>query len=793
MLGVTVTLSVGKAATVNLVTARSPGVPLPAGGDADSVGPTLTPDGRFVLFSSLANNLATNGNNLFALNLYLRDRVNHTTTLVSANTNGTGGNGSSGPGQVSADGRYVVFQSDAADLLPGDTNKSTDIFVRDLQTGSTTLVSVATNGGWGNTNSTEPAITPDGRYVAFVSLANNLVPGDSNGIADVFVRDLVNQTTTRVSVGARNPNSSTGINPSGQPAITTDGGKVVFFSYATGMVPGVPASSAGEVYLYDLMASNMVWVSSNALTLSGLTGSPKFLSYHPSVSQDGQFVSFKLSASTGIGTAAIFEYDLSSKSLALVTTNALPLAYNDDIFGPEMTPDGRFITYAAGASTGSNTPASSVYLADMQAGTNYLASICQDGTFPTNTMSHSAVVSSNGQFVAFLSNATNLVPNTVSNGYHIYLRDTIAGTTTLVDADTNGVGSSDEYGTAPALSLDGRWVAFAAPDGALFSQDSNHALDVVMRDTANTTNEPISCRSTACPCLSADGFTPLAQYSITPDGRWVVFSSYADDLVPNDFNQCQDVFVRDLHSGTTALVSVGLDGNPALGGESGNPITSTNGRYIAFVSFATNLVSNCTNPLGSVYVRDMLNGTNLLVSVAADGVTPGNGTSLFPVMSQDGRYMAFLSTATNLLKTFTAAGWNVYWRDMVSGYTLGLVTTFPLSNPPMYPPSMSADGRYIACFTNSSGTLTVWDAFTTNSLYSVAASFPSRFAISPKGDRVLYKSTSSLSIMNVTNKTSTSWTAVAPFIQGIAPWSVDGRFFTYVARPSIAYTHQSLA
>jgi Tol biopolymer transport system component len=571
--------------------------------------------------------------------------------------------------------------------------------------------------------------------------------------------------------------------PSGLPAITPDGSKVAFFSYATGMVPGVPTNSLGEVYLYDLAASNMFWVSSNAFALSGFdsNSSPYFLSYHPAITQDGRFVSFKLSAYNSVGSAAIFEYDLSSNSLALVTTNALPPAYNDDIYGPEMTPDGRFITYASGVSTGSNTPPSSVYLTDMQAGTNYLVSICQDGSFPTNSMSHSAVVSSNGQFVAFLSNASNLVPNTVSSGYHVYLRDTFAGTTTLVDADTNGVGSSDEYGTAPALSTDGRWVAFTTPDGALFPRDNNHALDVVMRDAVSGTNELISCRNNSCPSFSADGLTPGSQFSITPDGRWAVFSSYADDLVPNDSNQNQDVFVRDLHNGTTTLVSAGLDGNPALGGESGSPVISTNGRYVAFASFATNLVPNYTNPLGGVFVRDLLNGTNILVSVATNGITPGNGSSLFPAMSQDGRYIIFLSTAANLLKTSATAGWNVYWRDMISGYTLGLVTNFPSGNSYLFPPSISADGRYVAYNSSSSGTLTVWDAQKTNNLWSASATSA---VISPMGDRVLFQSGSSLYVMNVTNKTSTSWATTTSPVQGKAPWSADGRYFTYVVSSS---------
>ena len=165
--------------------------------NGDSVAPWISADGRFVLFSSSASDLVPDDNNQLGVDVFLRDRASNTTVLVSANFSGAGGgNGNSLAGQVSTNGRYAVFQSDASDLLPGDTNGVSDIFVRDLQTGSNILVSVAADGSWGNGVSTDPVMTPDGRYVAFVSAATNLVAGDTNGIADVFVRDLVNGTTT---------------------------------------------------------------------------------------------------------------------------------------------------------------------------------------------------------------------------------------------------------------------------------------------------------------------------------------------------------------------------------------------------------------------------------------------------------------------------------------------------------------------------------------------------------------------------------------------------------------------
>ena len=178
------------------VSSRNPNLPLPAGGNADSVSPVISADGRFVLFSSSANNLVPGDNGRLGLDIFLRDRASNTTALVSANFSGTGGgNGNSTAGQVSTNGRYVVFQSDASDLIAGDTNGISDIFVRDLQAGTNILVSVAGDGSWANGASTDPVMTPDGRFVAFVSAASNLVANDTNGLADVFVRDLLNGAT----------------------------------------------------------------------------------------------------------------------------------------------------------------------------------------------------------------------------------------------------------------------------------------------------------------------------------------------------------------------------------------------------------------------------------------------------------------------------------------------------------------------------------------------------------------------------------------------------------------------
>ncbi|MGH7968446.1 MAG: TolB family protein, partial [Limisphaerales bacterium] len=228
---------VAGAAPFQLVSLREPALAAPAGGSGESWGPLVTPDGRYILFASTANNLVANSNPmpviaLPKLNVFLRDWTNGTTALVSVNLSGTGGgNGDSISTSVSTDGRYALFESSASDLVAGDTNGVTDIFLRDIWSNTTVLVSVSTNGGAANGVCRGSTMTPDGRYVAFTSAANNLVADDTNGIPDVFVRDLQSGVTVLASVGAvaTNPYFPAG---SEAPDITPDGRYVAFYTTA---------------------------------------------------------------------------------------------------------------------------------------------------------------------------------------------------------------------------------------------------------------------------------------------------------------------------------------------------------------------------------------------------------------------------------------------------------------------------------------------------------------------------------------------------------------------------------
>jgi Tol biopolymer transport system component len=226
----------------------------PSGGSGDSWQPIISLDGRYVLFASMANNLVVISNNPLPVlttpgrNIFLRDRVNGTTKLVSMNLAGTGGgNGDSIPTGISTNGRYALFESTASDLVAGDTNNASDVFIRDVVSGVTVLVSASTNGGIANGPSRSSVLTPNGSNVVFVSAASNLVPGDSNGIPDVFVRDWQAGVTTLASAGAMATNSALLLGSSESPDITPDGRYVAFLSTATNLVAGGNATG-GDIY-----------------------------------------------------------------------------------------------------------------------------------------------------------------------------------------------------------------------------------------------------------------------------------------------------------------------------------------------------------------------------------------------------------------------------------------------------------------------------------------------------------------------------------------------------------------
>jgi hypothetical protein len=261
----------------------------------------ISADGRFVAFQSYASNLVEGDTNGFP-DVFVHDRETGETSRVSIASDGTQGNHSSwGTIHLSGDGRYVVFGSSADNLVDGDTNGAQDIFVHDRVTGETQRVSIASDGTEANSGSWDPALSGDGRFVVFGSSANNLVDGDTNGFWDIFVHDRVTGETRRVSI------SSDGLQANGHsdiPFISLDGCCVTFASGAMNLVPD-DTNSTGDVFMHDLLTGTTIRVS-----VSSFGEQSNGHSYYAPMSADARYIVFSSDATNLIDGDTNYHWDV---------------------------------------------------------------------------------------------------------------------------------------------------------------------------------------------------------------------------------------------------------------------------------------------------------------------------------------------------------------------------------------------------------------------------------------------------------------------------------------------------
>jgi hypothetical protein len=300
-------------------------------------------------------------------------------------------------------------------------------------------------------------------------------------------------------------------------------------------------------------------------------------------------------------------------------------------------------------------------------------------------------MSQDGRFVVFESLATNLIPGGTDGTREIYVRDRQNGTTQIVSVATGGA-IADGACFGPTISSDGRYVAFASNATNLDAGDTNDFRDVFVRDLQAGTTEIVSTAPGGAPGDNECG----VQSEISGDGRHVAFTSYASNLVAGDTNAARDVFVRDRQTGATVCASVDASGSPPAGNTSiDDPAISADGRYVAFVTYKA-LVASDTNGAQDVYLRDLVASASEVVSVSsAVNPAPANGSSSLPSLSDDGHVVAFDSGANNLVPNDTNGPPDVFVRDRTDpgshDFTSlcdpgsGGVAGCPCANPPSSP------------------------------------------------------------------------------------------------------------
>jgi Tol biopolymer transport system component len=331
-------------ATTERVSVDSSGVE----GNSVSWGPSLSADGRIVAFQSLATNLVPN----FVFQgwqVFVRDRNAGTTTLASVDSSGNEANGACGIASISSNGRFVAFSSIASNLVSGDTGGIQDVFVHDLATGTTERVSVDSSGVQGDSDSDAPAISGDGRFVVFHSLATNLVASDLNGCKDVFVHDRVTGTTRRVSVDSAGGEANAA---SSFPSISDDGAAVSFNSQATNLVAS-DTNGFLDAFAHDLAtgATERVDVS----TSGGDADSPVQDFAVTSISRNGRLVAFASGASNLIASDTnramdVFVRDRATGITYRESVDSSGAQANDYSLQPSLSPDGESLAFTGFAS-----------------------------------------------------------------------------------------------------------------------------------------------------------------------------------------------------------------------------------------------------------------------------------------------------------------------------------------------------------------------------------------------------------------------------------------------------------
>jgi len=403
-----------QAQTIERVSVDSDGMQ----GSGTSYYPCITPDGRYVGFGSSSPNLVASDTNS-TFDTFLHDRQTGMTTRVSLNSAGVEGNDASYAPYTSDDGRYIAFNSNATNLVGGDTNGFTDIFVRDRQLGATTRVSVSSSGAQANGGNSGHSISSNGRYVAFVSFATNLVDSDTNGSHDVFVHDRQTGATTRVSVDST---GTQGNDLSTDPKISSDGHWVAFHSHATNLVEN-DTNWKPDVFVHDRQTGTTTMVSVDSAGVQGDDSSK-----YPSLSSDGRYIAFQSVATNLVaddtnGVKDIFVHDRITGVTTRVSVSTIGAQAGDDCAGHHISVDGQFVTFASLASTlvGDDTNGlHDIFLHDRGAGTTTRVSLGPAGVEADNN-SYSAVVSSGGLHVALNSYASNLVPDDTNGQADIFV------------------------------------------------------------------------------------------------------------------------------------------------------------------------------------------------------------------------------------------------------------------------------------------------------------------------------------------------------------------------------------
>jgi Tol biopolymer transport system component len=643
---------------------------------------SVSTDGRFVIYDSNAPDVVPGDTNGLT-DVFLRDRTQGTNERISVASAGSQGNGASFASSMSADARLVVFQSAASNLVAGDTNGFTDVFLRDRVAGTTVRLSLAPGGAEANGASTNPVISADGRFVAFTTVATNLFAGDSNNFSDVMRLDLA---TNELTLAHRN-GSTFGNGGADFASISADGRFVLFASGSNNLVAG-DTNGLQDLFRFDAQTGTTIRVSLGA---SGAQlSSASFASPGVALSADGQRALF-LTAAAALPTDTDTLSDAYVRDLATATTLRATEGLSFSAAQPTISPDGLHVCYSAFQTIGDET-FNRLFVRTLGGG---VQSLLADAPLDPITVQCGAF-SSDGLFVhAIHAVATPGNPTDLQVAYRIEVATGAGELLARRAANVSALAANGASRGGPiGLSDDGTLVAFASAASNLVAGDTNDQRDIFVRDLVQGTTQRIS--------LGAGGAQADCRSRaprISRNGRYVVFQSCAG-LLPVDTNAEDDIYVFDRQSGTLALASI-ADGGAVANGRSTDPSVANDGTVV-FGSCASNLVDGDTNGVCDAFVRAP-NG--VVLRIAPPLVQPNNGSGAVRI-SASGRLVAFSSLATNLVGNDTNNQRDIFVFDRQTD-AVERVNVGPLglqANAASNAPEFAGEGRFVT-FTSAASNL----------------------------------------------------------------------------------------
>ena len=612
------------------------------GGDPNGISsvPDISANGRFVTFQSMATDL-TDGDVNSALDIYVRDRKTGQTLLASRTPEGTAGDSHSSWASISENGRYVVFESDATNLVAGDTNGKKDVFRFDRKTKTVILVSRPAAGGASNGDNSSATISKSGRYVAFASLASNLVQGDGNGAKDVFVADLKKGALTRVG----------GAGTSDRPTLSASG-QVLAFDSTAGDLVSDDANSVGDVFAMNRKTNEVTRLSlSKGLDEQNGDGNATC------VSPTGRYVGFGSHGTNLAGSDQNGFEDAYLRDTLTGTTERLSFDWLDGEPNGDCTPvsiskDAKFVLIIADASDlvpGDDNGQADLFRLERATGEMIHVTAAFNGSFPGGVVSTGSM-SADGRYVAFGHVAEDLVPGDNNGLSDVFVRDIDAGVTTLISIGKDGV-ASDGLSFTPRLSSDGRYAVFSSGATNLVDGDTNGLDDCFRRDLKTGKTTRVSIRK--------DGVEPNGYSSIpfvSKNGRFVAFRSAASNFAAIDTNLAPDVFIKDMKTGKLTLAS------RTPSGSAGNAISisgtiSDDGRFIAISSGASDLVAGDTNAKADIFLFDRKKGSMTRISTGLYGTGNTSG-STGGWVSPNGKFVMFSSASDDIVLADDNASWD---------------------------------------------------------------------------------------------------------------------------------------